>query len=919
MNRWLVVPPAALLVLGTMLLPARASADAHVHGFDSNLIYQDPRGAGSAQGIIETTSKAIQITATPGSAPTMHFLSSARDFRLSMDVQIVQNRGGPLPLQLKIWSPRKAAACVIEFQGAPSNKVVAFIQSQGGTSSTQELGRYAPGFGYRLLVGFDRIGGRLSIAITDLVRSSSQNKSLMLFGGPSDPGYAEVRSSALPIRAGHTYDFGGTLLVLSGSDAYKVVVDWLDKTKKKIGSVNDWRSVSELNGWTMKRFEAVAPAQAAFAQMSLGAGNGTSLMVSDLFLADLGSRQANFLPNADFGNGLKGWQVIGSPTAATSPAVVAASNDSMKTLVTPAEAPDLFLRLPVAVTLTSSANAGITVVRLSNYELVLPAVPGPALHLDDSRARILVPSLLALALLLLLLKAGTSATGRILGLKRLSRRKGFGNSMTSELRIPQWRWGIVAAAGIGSVLIGNVFLFHLGAHSYDIMGEKTFSYTAARYGISSIYFLPAVTTPAKVWSGVPFAQVPFPYGPTMALFFAVIGWLYGTFLVGSDGLKLDSFQLELLIKSMNVAFGILDGILIYAILKRHVPGRLAVVGACLFLLNPAVWFLMSIWGETQTVSLALLLAAIWLFEKEILWIAWSCLILAAFTRPQLLIPSVVVGLAVLMRHPVRRNVYALSWATLLTFVILSPLLVSIGPSLPQDYLLNTYTTQTVTDSAVDQYNYVSNDGYNIWPLVTAIASGQSGHSRLYFPQDSLVVSGFSYATLGNLIFGAIAVVLLVALLAVALRHPPGGFYLPFAAAALMALLVFKTGVSAHHFLIALPLLLVSRKFLPSTIYYLAAAVVTVTSFVGMYGSLGFSLLGVGNLVPALEPARNGVTRFFMALFLNDRFITFAAIGNAVVLLIAIAAAARTLWPMQQRAPLEVARIAQVEEAVLSPR
>jgi hypothetical protein len=741
----------------------------------------------------------------------------------------------------------------------------------------------------------------------------------MIFGGPADPAYAEVRSPALPIRAGHGYDFGGTFLVLSGSDAYKIVVDWLDKTKKKIGSANDWRSVSELNGWTTKQFEAVAPVHAAFAQMSLGAGNETSLMVSDLFLADSSSRQVNFLPNADFGNGLKGWQVIGSPTAASSPALVAASNDSMKTLVSSVDAPYLFLPLPVAVTSTSSANAGITVVSLSNYDLVLPAVPGPALLIDDSRARLLVPSLLALALLLLLLRVATAARGWLIRLKRLSRRKGFGNWMSSEVRLPRWRWGVLAAAGIGGVLIGNVFLFHLGAHSYDMMGEKTFSYTAARYGISSIYFLPAVTTPAKVWSGVPFAQVPFPYGPTMALFFAVIGWFYRTFLVGSDGLRLDTFQLELLIKSMNVAFGILDGILVYAILKRHVRERLAVIGACLFLLNPALWFVMSIWGETQTVSLALLLAAIWLFEKDILWIAWSCLILAALTRPQVLIPSVVVGLAMLLRHPVRRNVYALSWATLLTFVIMSPLLVSISPSLPQDYLLGTYKAQTVSEPGADQYNYVSYDGYNVWPLVTAIASGQSGHSRLYFPQDSPVVPGLSYAVLGNLIFVAIALVLLVGLLAAALRHPPGGFYMPFAAAALMALLVFKTGVSAHHFLIVLPLLLLSRKFLPNIIYYLAAAAITVTSFVGMYGSLGFALQGVGDLAPTLEPARNGVTRFFMALFLNDRFITAAVLSNAVVLLIAMGASARTLWRMPRRAPLGVARIAQVEEAVLSPR
>ena len=163
---------------------------------------------------------------------------------------------------------------------------------------------------------------------------------------------------------------------------------------------------------------------------------------------------------------------------------------------------------------------------------------------------------------------------------------------------------MVAGATIG-YLAGNLWLFHLGAHSYDIMAEKTFAYVAATYGPADLYDVPATVTPAKVWAGTPYAEVGFPYGPVMGIVFTAIGAVYRA-AFGQGGIPpMDSIQLEVLIKLFNVVLGLVDGVLIYLILRKRLGNVLSAIGAGLFVFNPAVWFMMSVWGETQTISLVL--------------------------------------------------------------------------------------------------------------------------------------------------------------------------------------------------------------------------------------------------------------------------------------------------------------------------
>jgi hypothetical protein len=442
-----------------------------------------------------------------------------------------------------------------------------------------------------------------------------------------------------------------------------------------------------------------------------------------------------------------------------------------------------------------------------------------------------------------------------------------------------------AAFGIAIYLLGNLFLFHLGAHTYDMAGQKTWAYTGARYGVASIYYLPATTTPARIWGGVPYAEVPFPYGPVMAIVFTVIGWIYRLFLADPQGLRLDAIQLEMLIKAVNVGFGLIDGLLIYSILRRvQVSQRASLIAAALFLFNPAVWFLMSVWGETQTISLSLILSAVWLGERNQPIGAWVCLAAAMMTRPQMVVVALVVGVFYLRRFSIRQNLLGISWAVVALFLVVAPLTLAIGPSQPVDYLRQMLHTQTEVDPGAGLYNYVSNDGYNIWPLFTRYVSGQSGHFRLYYTANEPLFGSLNYGMAGNVLLVGVLAVVSIALL---IRRPKGmrvGAYLPFAATATVALLVLKTGVSAHHFVLALVAILLCRKFLNSWVFYSMVGAVSITMLVSMWGSLGFAISQVGALAPALLSDNNAFTARSMKLFLDDGFITGATVANGVILL-----------------------------------
>jgi hypothetical protein len=115
-----------------------------------------------------------------------------------------------------------------------------------------------------------------------------------------------------------------------------------------------------------------------------------------------------------------------------------------------------------------------------------------------------------------------------------------------------------------------------------------------------------------------------------------------------------------------------------------------------------------------------------------------------------------------------------------------------------------------------------------------------------------------------------------------------GGYLPLVALGIVAFLLFMTGLVATYFLLALPFVILCRRWMGDVAFFFVVITWTITTLVPMYGDMGNVIAQLD--YPLLSPVHNGVTRFFVELYSSDPFITFATLANIAVLIwIAVAA------------------------------
>ena len=354
-------------------------------------------------------------------------------------------------------------------------------------------------------------------------------------------------------------------------------------------------------------------------------------------------------------------------------------------------------------------------------------------------------------------------------------------------------------------------------------------------------------------------------------------------MLGSGGaFALDDARVLYLIKSVNVLFGLADAALIYLILRQiRVDRRWSYIAAALFLFNPAVWFSMSVWGQTHVISLFLVLAAVLFAEKRIpLW-AWVGLTAALLTRPQMIVFGLLLGIVFLRKFPLRQNLRALAWTVVVTFIVLLPFTLMTSPSLPVDVTLNNFRIQEAGGNQA-QPSTVSQDAYSVWPLVTYALHGASGLSRAFTPSSADVFGQVTYQRLG-LILTLLALLAVSAALFVRRRTDlDSGGYLPLVALGICSFLMLLTGVVATHFLLALPFLLLCRRWMGSVAYFYVAAIWTITTLVPMYGDMGGVISAAD--YPLLAPANNALTKTVMGLYQWDRFITVSIVANICALI-----------------------------------
>jgi hypothetical protein len=545
--------------------------------------------------------------------------------------------------------------------------------------------------------------------------------------------------------------------------------------------------------------------------------------------------------------------------------------------------PALFESGRLSLTASSEGAATPADVRLSGWRLTLPHQRFWAVRIDDLIANVILVLLGLVGAIVLVAWPAVAYVER--GPRPLP-------------RLPHLSGRLWAGAAVAAVvyLAGNALLFPLGGHPFDMGVEKLYAYVTHTYGLSDLFYLPNTVSLARIWDGVPYVESAFPYPPPVAYPFAAIGFVNSALFAGGGAFPVDSRSVQYLIESINVAFGLVDSALIYATLRRlGVTPRWAVAGAVLFMFNPAVWFSMSVWGQTHVISVCFVLLAILFVQLELPAGAWLALAAACLTRPQMLVFGAVLAAVLLRRFDWRQNLAGASLAIVAAFLVMLPLTLQTSPSLPVDVLLNNFHVQEGGAGAA--LVPVSQDAYSIWPLVTYLLEGVTGAARAYTPSSDALVGTLTYQRAGQLLT---AVMLIAVLAAVAVRRRVAlqrGDYIPLVAVAIVSFLMLLTGTVATHFILALPLLILCRRWMSNAGYLYAITAWTVTTFVPMYGDMGRFMSAQD--YPALAASRNSVTQLFVNLFTYDRFITVAVLANVCVLVWVAVTAFR-----RERAPAE---------------
>jgi hypothetical protein len=538
--------------------------------------------------------------------------------------------------------------------------------------------------------------------------------------------------------------------------------------------------------------------------------------------------------------------------------------------------------LRLTLTASAASASGRSRASLQEYELTLPPEAGGALKIDDSRATFLLGALgLAGLALFVVAAAGRRPNSALVGtiVRRLNRR------------------GLLFGAGVATVVaVLNALLFRLGVAPFDMTSQAIWSYLAASYGPASVYVLGPFVSVAKAFNGMPLDAAVFPYEPVMVYLFAF------------DGLVarlLESNQVVYLIKAVNVAFGLIDALLIFGIMKKlGISGRWSVAGAALFILNPAVWFSMSIWGANHVTSLSFVLLAILLAEYDHPVGAWLALGIGTFTRPQMLVFGLIVGAVFLLRFSIRRNAYAVAWTVIVIFLLLVPFTIQTSPSLPLDLLSSVVRVQALGGNE-QGLSSVSLDAYSLWPLVTFVAAGRTSLDRMFYPSNSTLLGQLSYQHAG-MILTALVLAGAIALLVARRRSVADGGYVPIVAIGIGGFLMFMTGLAATHFILALPFILLSRRWLGPPAYLSIIAGWSATTLIAMYGILAVDLAKADYLQAPLfgqTGSLSHLSSWIAELYSSDRFITVGVVVNVAVLLTLLVAIARSLRGEQDASAL----------------
>jgi len=855
--------------------------DGVYEGFDPGLLYVgnllDPE---SSLGV-EVSRNEITLLGTNRSQPIVHLVTTPMSFAVQLDVRVGESGYFGVPLRVGIWSPRTLTGHFLVFHPPPTRLITSETFTREShrdpirdlSTRSTSLGKYSEGTVYRLVVSVDKKAGGISLQLTANDTSPMGNPYLNLTGGPSRADYSDVISDAIVVRENAIYRYGGTVRVVSGSDSYKISLAWFDASNRFISFAGTWRNVRELHGWTRKEFATRAPRGARHARFLLGSGDGTKISFADLYFRREGELPRNLLRNGDFREGATAWSYVRRPNLDLD---IIKPLTRVSSSITRDELPELFPhhRLPLSLSASSSAEGGVAVVSFTNYVLTLPHQAWQVDRVSDLRAKSLLYILWllsAVAIGINLLQLRNPQRGSL----HLATRLVSPGVVSSQIFMNLILWG--------GFLTVNTLLYGLGNHPFDMLSAKIWAYVSMKYGPTELYTLPNTVTLAKVWGGAPYHEAIFPYGPTMGILFGIAGWIFKLLLGGTTTPASDTFRLEFIVKTISTLFALAGAAIIRTLQRDELQNdRECALVTLLFLANPALVFITSVWGQTQTWSLFFALAAVWAIQRGHPLPAWLLLILTALTRPQLLVVVPILALFALRSWSWKRNLQSISWAITITYVLAFPFLVDLSPNMPITYLRNLLFLQ-VAGGNEPELTTVSLDAYSLWPLVTAVLGKATGLSRFTYPAFAPVTAGLTYGQLAN-ILSAVFLLLILCLMATWRGKLLRKDLQLLLALGVTGFLMLKTGLAGMHFVIALPFLVLTYSAAPRLVFVAMIGSWTITTTVAVLASFGYSVLGVPWLSPRLQGSNNPLIASMMALHASDWFITLACLANLSVVM-----------------------------------
>ncbi len=196
-----------------------------------------------------------------------------------------------------------------------------------------------------------------------------------------------------------------------------------------------------------------------------------------------------------------------------------------------------------------------------------------------------------------------------------------------DLRAGSWAWALIAILAAGFV-IRLLLLPSTGFHN-DISAFEAWTLTLKD------------NPPWQFYGKTSFADYP----PGYFIVLWVIGAVYGTLghlhLINVNDSSY--FALRIMVKLPALAMDLVDGVLIYAIVRRYAREAVALGAAALFLFNPATIYTSAYWGQVDSVSWGFVLLALWLalrssddpeLQTARLTCAWLAMTFSILIKPQ---------------------------------------------------------------------------------------------------------------------------------------------------------------------------------------------------------------------------------------------------------------------------------------------